>query len=188
MGCGKRRCYHAAVANITLHPIAEADAAELLRFEVENRAFFEKSMAGFGDAYYGLGAVERILAELTQSWEDDKSYYYLIRDAAGELVGRISLFDVRRGPLQKAEIGYRIAERHSGKGHATAAVGLVLEDAFEVYKLHRLEGVTSPTNIGSQLVLLKNGFQFWGRARSSYLLNGVWEDSVMFERLTDDDA
>lgn len=34
--------------------------------------------------------------------------------------------------------------------------------------------------------MLKNGFQFWGRARSSYLLNGVWEDSVLFERVVDE--
>lgn len=174
------------MSDITLHPIAEADAAELLHFELENRAYFERAMAGFGDAYYNLETVEHTIAERVQDWRDDEAYFYLVRDAAGELVGRISLFDVRRGPLQRAEVGYRIAERHSGKGYATAAVGLVLTDAFSVYNLHRLEGVTSPTNIGSQLVLLRNGFGFWGRARSSYRLNGVWEDSVLFERLADE--
>ena len=174
------------MADITLHPIAAADAAELLRFELENRAFFEKSIAGFGDDYYNLKTVERITAERVQDWQEDRSYYYLIQDAAGELVGRINLFGVRRGPAQSAEVGYRIAERHGGKGYATAAVGLVLKDAFGTHKLHRVEAATSPRNIGSQLVLLKNGFEFWGRARCSYLLNGVWEDTVMLERLADD--
>ena len=173
------------MADITLHPIAEADAAELLRFELENRAFFEKSIAGFGDDYYNLKTVERITAERVQEWEEGESFYYLIRDAAGELVGRISLFGVRRRPAQLAEVGYRIAERHSGKGCATAAVGLVLQDAFSRHALHRVEAATSPKNIGSQIVLLKNGFEFWGRARRSYLLNGVWEDTVMLERHAD---
>jgi ribosomal-protein-alanine N-acetyltransferase len=50
--------------------------------------------------------------------------------------------------------------------------------------LHRIEAATSPGNIASQLVLLKNSFEFWGRSRSSYLLNGVWEDTVMLERHT----
>ncbi len=181
----EKRAYNPLVADITLHPIAEADAAELLRFELENRAFFEKSIAGFGDDYYNLETVERVTAERVQDWEEGESFYYLIRDAVDELVGRISLFDVRRGPLQRAEVGYRIAERHGSMGYATAAVGLVLKDAFGTHKLHRVEAATSPRNIGSQLVLLKNGFEFWGRARSSYLLNGVWEDSVLFERLAD---
>lgn len=173
---------------ITLHPVSEAAAAEVLRFERENRAFFERTVAGFGDDYYTLEAVRRTLAARVQDREADASYFYLIRDPAGELVGRVSLFGVQRGPAQMAEIGYRIAEKHSGKGYATAAVSLVLEDAFAVYRLHRVEAATSPKNIGSQLVLLKNGFEFWGRARRSYLLNGVWEDSVLLERLADPDT
>lgn len=129
--------------------------------------------------------MERIIAERTRDWEEDESYFYLVRDVAGELVGRVSLFGVRRGPARSAEVGYRIAEKRSGKGYATAAVGLVLKDAFGTYNLHRVEAATSPKNIASQLVLLKNGFQFWGRVRRSYLLNGVWEDSVLLERLSD---
>ena len=168
--------------SVTLHPIAEADAAELLRFETENRTFFERSIAGFSDSYYNLKTVEQVIAECTESWRNDEAYYYLVRDAAGELVGRVSLFGVQRGPAQTAEIGYRVAERHSGKGYAQAAVGLVLKDAFGPCGLHRLEAATSPKNVASQVVLLKNGFEFWGRARRSYRLNGVWEDTVMFER------
>lgn len=170
------------VPSVTLYPIADADAAELLRFETENRAFFERSIAGFGDDFYNLRTVVQVIADLTEAWQNDEAYYYLIRNAAGELVGRVSLFGVRRGPAQTAEIGYRVAERHSGKGYAQAAVAQAVRDAFEVYGLHRLEAATSPKNVASQIVLLKNGFEFWGRARRSYRLNGVWEDTVMFER------
>ena len=97
------------MADITLHPIAEADAAEVLNFELENRAFFEKTIAGFGDGYYNLKTVERITAERIQDRQADRSYTYLIRGATGELIGRVSLFGVRRGPAQSAEVSYRIA-------------------------------------------------------------------------------
>lgn len=170
------------MSNITLHPIKEADVTELLRFETENRAYFERSIAGFGDDYYDKKTLTKITAERAEDWETGDAYFYLIRDVAGELVGRVSLFDVQRGASQMAVIGYRIAEKHTGKGYATAAVEGVVNDAFAVYGLHRLEGMTSPSNIGSQIVMLKNGFEFWGRARRSYLLNGVWEDSVLLER------
>ncbi len=173
------------MSTITLHPIADADVTELHRFETENRAFFERTIAGFGDDYYKLETLEQIIAERAQDWENGDAYYYLIRDEAGELVGRISLFDVQRDPAQMAVIGYRVAEEHSGKGYATKAVALVLRDAFEIYGLHRVEGMTAPANLGSQIVMLRNGFQFWGRSRSSYRLNGVWEDSVLLERHKD---
>ena len=168
--------------NIALHPTREADVTELLRFETKNRVCFERSIAGFGDDYYELKTLERIVAERARDWETGDAYFYPIRDTAGELVGRVSLFEVQRGPSQMAVIGYRVAQKHTGKGYAAEAVKRVVKDAFEVYGLHRLEGMTSPSNIGSQIVMLKNGFQFWERARSSYLLNGVWEDSVLLER------
>ena len=170
---------------VTLHPVAETDAAEVLQFELENRDFFERSIAGFGDDYYDLKTTARSLAENVGDWAAG-SYAYLIRDVAGELVGRVNLFGVQRGPAQKAEVGYRIAERHSGKGYAKGAVALVTSEAFGTHGLHRLEGVTSPENLASQLALLKNGFTFWGRSRRSYLLNGVWEDCLFFERLADE--
>lgn len=172
--------------NITLYPIAEADAAEVLQFELENRGFFERSIAGLGDDYYNLETLKKITAKNIKAWETSDAYPYLIRDVAGELVGRVNLFGVQYGSAQKAEIGYRIAERHSGEGYAKAAVALVSREAFGTHGLHRLEGVTSPTNLASQLVLLKNGFTFWGRSRRSYLLNGVWEDCMFFERLADE--
>lgn len=156
--------------NITFHPIVEAD--EVLQFELENRDFFERSIAGFGNDYYNLESTTSNLAERAKAWEDDSSYHYLVRKDK-ELVGRVGLFSVQRGPAQKAEIGYRIAERHSGEGYAKGAVALVTREAFGTHGLHRLEGVTSATNLASQLVLLKNGFTFWGRSRRSYLLNGV---------------
>jgi len=81
-----------------------------------------------------------------------------------------------------AVIFYRVAEKCTGKSYATAAVKRIVKDASEVYGLYRLEGMTSPSSIGSQIVTLKNRFQLWGRARSSHLLNGVWEDSALLER------
>ena len=68
--------------DITLHPVAKTDAAEL-QFELGNRDFFERFIAGFGDDYYHLEAVARILAQCVEAWTEGQSYAYLIRGAAG---------------------------------------------------------------------------------------------------------
>lgn len=80
---------------VTIHPIAEADAGEILRFELENRAFFEKTVAGFGDDYYVLETVESLLEARARDWEEGNAFFYFIRDDRGELVGRMSLFGVQ---------------------------------------------------------------------------------------------
>lgn len=168
---------------ITIEIVSKAHAQELLKFEEENREFFESILPARCDEYYSLNDLEKILEEVEREQEQGLYYLYLIRNKSGELVGRVNLFSIERGIFQKAEIGYRIGEKHNGCGYATEAVKLVLDEAFNKYKLHRIEAGTSPSNIGSQIVLIKNGFQFIGRTRQVIKINEKWEDGLLFEKL-----
>lgn len=157
------------------------DVAALLQLELENRAFFERSIPSRGDAYYSLENVRQTIQLSLEERQQGLSYMYLIRTAGGELVGRANLVEVSRSPVPGAELGYRLAERHQGKGHATNAVGLLVREAVDRYGLQKLEAVTTPGNIGSQIVLLRNGFQFQERGRDALLLHEAPQDSVRFE-------
>lgn len=170
---------------IAISLLVPEDAEELLRFELENREYFEASIPPRPEGYYDIANVSESIARNLHERERGTDYMYVIRDANGSIVGRINLVGVRRGPVQAAEIGYRIGGASSGLGLATRAVELVAEQAFAVYGLHRLEAATSPRNIGSQLVLLRNGFEYYGRARSSIRLHGAWQDSLLFDRVAD---
>ena len=108
---------------------------------------------------------------------------YLIRNEKEELVGRVNLVSIARELFQKAEVGYRIGKEYNRKGYATEAVKLACKEGFEKYKLHRIEAGTSIKNIGSQIVLIKNGFEFIGRTRQVIKINGQWVDGILFERL-----
>jgi len=163
---------------VTLHLVTEADAEEILEFELENRAFFESRLTKRRDDYYFLESLRPILREIEQDHENDLAHMYLIRNEAGELVGRLNLFDIARGIFQTAEIGYRIGEKHNGKKYATQAIRLGVREAFERYGLRRVEAYTAPDNIGSLVALIKAGFQFEGRLTQNICVNGVWSDSV----------
>jgi [ribosomal protein S5]-alanine N-acetyltransferase len=158
-----------------------ADAAALLRFEEENRAFFEATLPPRPAAFYTSEGVRTSIAASLEERRVGSAFMYVVVDG-GEIAGRVNLFDVVRGPVQGAQLGYRIGDRHQGRGHATRAVAHVLREAFAVWDLHRVEASTAPSNVASQIVLLRNGFQFWGRARRSLLVNGEWSDSIFFER------
>jgi ribosomal-protein-alanine N-acetyltransferase len=162
------------------------DAPALLRFEEENRSFFEATLPPRPATYYALDHVRRTIAAGIEEARAGTAFMYVVMDAGGEIVGRVNLVDVARGPVQGAELGYRIGERYQGRGYATFAVAQVLREAFETWHLHRIEASTAASNVGSQIVLLRNGFQFWGRARRSLQVHGTWIDSVSFERHRDD--
>lgn len=56
----------------------------------------------------------------------DRSYAHLITDAAGSILGRLTLASVVRGAGQFCSIGYWVAREATGRGVATAAVGQAL--------------------------------------------------------------
>ena len=171
--------------DIIINLLKESDAQELFAFELKNRAFFEKVGFPRGDNYYELNNFNKIVKESVEEQEKGLVYMYLIKNHTGMILGRINLLSIVRGSFNKAELGYRMDEEHQGKGYATSAVKLILDEAVNRHKLHRIETGTSPKNIGSQIVLIKNDFQFVGRFSKYISKNGEWCDSIYFERIVD---
>lgn len=173
------------MVNISIKLIEQSDEEELFKFELENRAFFESKFLSRHSSYYSYDNFKTIVKQLIEEQEKDLVYMYLIKAEDGEIVGRANLVSITRGNFNKAELGYRIAENHQGKGYATNAVKLVLDEASSTHKFHRIEAGTSPDNIGSQIVLIKNGFQFTGRYNQYIYQNGRWIDGINFEKIID---
>ncbi|HWI53065.1 MAG TPA: GNAT family protein [Symbiobacteriaceae bacterium] len=168
---------------VAIRLITHADAEALLAFETANRAFFRTMVPDRPDNYYTLehmhSSIEGALAEIAAgTW-----YPYLIWDHAGNLVGRINLSEMN-GPA--ASLGYRIGEAYNGKGYATASIRQVLAEAFGRWGLRQVHAVTTVVNIGSQIALLKNGFQFVRRVPQELHVNHVWYDSVHFTKVKSD--
>lgn len=170
---------------ITLRLLDESVSEKLFKFELENKSFFEKVGLSRGENYYDFNNFKTMMKEIIVEQERDLLYMYLIENSCGNIVGRVNLVSVIRGNLNKAEIGYRIGEQYQGRGYATSAVKLVLEKALNQHKLHRVEAGTATDNMGSQIVLIKNGFQFVGRYNQYIHQNGRWHDSLSFEKILD---
>ena len=97
----------------------------------------------------------------------------------GDLLGITSLHRIdwiRRS----AGVGYWIRQSSWGKGIATEAVGAVVECAFQVYHLHRLEAHVALENHASQRVVIKVGFEREGIAREMEFVNGRYLDHIQY--------
>lgn len=173
------------MSNIGIKLLEQSDEEKLFKFELENRAFFESKFLSRDNSYYNFNSFKSVVKELIEEQKKDLVYMYLIITENGEIVGRANLVSITRENFNKAELGYRIAENHQGKGYATSAVKLVLDEATSTHKFHRIEAGTSPDNIGSQIVLIKNGFQFTGRYNQYIYQNGKWIDGINFEKILD---
>jgi len=118
--------------------------------------------------------------------EDIGYALFIYAAATGELVGGLTLCNVRRGVTQSCTLGYWIGAKYAQQGHMTAAVRTVVPFVFDSLELHRLEAACLPTNTASMRLLEKTGFKREGLARRYLRINGVWQDHLLYALLDSD--
>ncbi|MBB4826371.1 ribosomal-protein-alanine N-acetyltransferase [Sporosarcina luteola] len=142
--------------DIFIDPLSTSDFEALFEFEHTNRDFFEQMVPGRGDDYYVRNIFIKRNQALLAEQNQGLSYFYLIKDRDGQILGRINVVDINQ-KLGSGHIGYRVGKINTGKGIATRALKLLL-DAAGTMGIERLEAKTTNDNIGSQKVLIANGF------------------------------
>lgn len=110
----------------------------------------------------------------------DAAYGYGLFLRDGPFVGEVSLGSVQRGPFQMAYLGYWIDQDRAGRGLVPEGVVLLMREAFEELRLHRLEAAIVPRNAPSLRVVEKLGLREEGLAERFLQIQGVYEDHLRF--------
>jgi ribosomal-protein-alanine N-acetyltransferase len=166
---------------LLLRPLADSDVGALLDVRLENREFLAPFEPRRPDSFFTPEGQAEDIARATRDWAVGRQYAFgIFLRSSQELVGRIAISGVARGPFENAHLGYFVAERHGGHGLATEAVGLTLEFAFGPAGLNRVQAAVMPRNVRSRRVLEKSGFTLEALARRYLCIDGVWEDHEIF--------
>ncbi|MFN4156003.1 MAG: GNAT family N-acetyltransferase [Paracoccaceae bacterium] len=112
--------------------------------------------------------------------------FLLIRRQDQQLLGAITLDNIRRGPAQCGTIGYWVGEPFSRRGYMREAILSVVHHAFSTLDLSRVEAACLPENAASRGVLEKTGFKYEGVAQSYLQINGRWRNHVLYSALRAD--
>lgn len=135
------------------------------------------------------GAYRRRLKRYAEDVRNDQAYpFFLFEKNDNVLVGGLTLTNIRRGVAQTASLGYWIGAPFARQGHMTKAVRAFVPFVFDALKLHRLEAACIPTNQASMRLLERAGFMREGYAREYLCINGIWQDHVLFARITENKA
>lgn len=162
-GDGSPEVRHTSLPMPVLQLVRPDHAAALLAFELENRAYFAASVPDRGDDFF-MNFDERHASLL--AWQEaGTDYFHVLVGDGGEVLGRVNLAKIADGC---AELGFRIAEKASGQGLATAGVNQVCALASMEYGLTRLRARATNDNRGSRAVLARTGFAETG----AIVLNG----------------
>jgi [ribosomal protein S5]-alanine N-acetyltransferase len=139
-----------------LKQLTQEDAEALYAFECNNRTFFEKMVPDRGHDYYIFDTFLTRHKALLDEQHQESSFFFLIKDKSGRILGRLNLFDIDKS-TGTGQIGYRVGEAFTGQGIADRSVNLLLRD-IGIYQVKEIQAKTTINNIPSQKVLLRNGF------------------------------
>ena len=116
----------------------------------------------------------------------DAAYGFGLFLLDGRFAGEVSLGSVQRGPFQMGYIGYWIDEALAGRGYVPEGVVLIMQYAFDVLQLHRLEAAIVPRNASSRRVAEKLGLRDEGTAVKFLQIQGVYEDHIRYAMTADE--
>ncbi len=157
------------------------------RLRVESRDFLSPWEPSWNDFDLEKAGFRHRIQRYREDRAADHSYpFFIFRDSDRQLVGGITLGNIRRGVGQNGMIGYWSGARFAGQGYMTEALKLVIPFAFNKLSLHRLEAACIPHNVRSIRLLEKAGFQREGLLRSYLKINGMWQDHLLFSLLESD--
>jgi len=112
--------------------------------------------------------------------------FFIFRRGDDQLIGGITLSNIRRGVAQAGTVGYWVGSGFARCGYMSKGLGAVAEYGFDQLGLHRLEAACQPDNVASRELLRKFGFAEEGRARLYLLINGRWSDHLLFGLVRED--
>lgn len=105
--------------------------------------------------------------------------------ADGALAGAINLNEVVFGIFRSAYLGYHAYPDWAGQGVMTAALRLVVAEAFGPVGLHRLEANIQPGNLRSKALARRLGFRLEGFSPRYLYIDGAWRDHERWALLAD---
>lgn len=111
---------------------------------------------------------------------------FLVRTAAGDLVGVINVSEIVRGNFKSAYLGYYAFHPLSGRGLMRQGLQLVIARCFGPLKLHRLEANIQPANDRSIALVRSLGFRCEGMSPRYLKIGGRWRDHQRWALLADD--
>lgn len=152
--------------------------AELLRV---NRDFLAASSPVRDEDFFTAEGQHAAVSAALARYEQGSTLPHVILDESGRVVGRVTLNEIVRGPLQSCSLGYWLSAADTGRGLATAAVRDIIKVAFDELRLHRIQAGTLLHNVRSQRVLERNGFVRFGVASAYLYIAGEWQDHALYQ-------
>ncbi|MCB9189447.1 MAG: GNAT family N-acetyltransferase [Flavobacteriales bacterium] len=157
---------------LTIYELADA---EELALKANNPNIARYLTDGFPSPY----SLEDALSFIEKFSSQNPIQVFLIK-VNGEIAGGIGIHPQNDIMRLNAELGYWVAEDMWGYGIATKAITQMVRYGFENFNITRIYARPFGSNIASQRVLEKCGFELEARIEQNIIKNGIVEDELIY--------
>lgn len=164
-------------SRLLLKQLSQADAERLhaIRSQKEAMQFIPRPLSsGIDDAN---ALIEKML-DLTLK-NDCITWGIHLKSRPQYLIGTMGYYRSDHAN-HRSEIGYLLDPEYWRQGITHEAIQPAINYGFEIMKLHTIEAVIHPENIGSKALLLKNGFVQEGYFKENTFFEGKYQDSEVY--------
>jgi len=169
-----------------LRPVRLGDGAALSRAYLANREHLAPWEPTRTEGFFTAASQEQHVQLCVEDAAAGRSIRFVIESEDGEIRGRMNINNIVRGAFWSADLGYWVDASRLHRGLASRAVANVAEYSRTELRLHRLQAATLLHNVGSQRVLLGNGFERIGMAPKYLRIAGEWQDHLLFQLLLEE--
>ncbi|MQQ99975.1 GNAT family N-acetyltransferase [Glaciimonas soli] len=156
------------------------EASMRLAFEIENKAHLSPWGPAQSEDFYTLPAMQERTEKMHQAALDGSTVYFSAIDPVTQkMMATCSFTNIIKGAFLACHLGYGVAKSHEGQGFMQEIVEAGIQYMFDEVGLHRIMANHQPSNLRSEKLLKKIGFEREGYAKSYLKINGKWEDMVL---------
>jgi ribosomal-protein-alanine N-acetyltransferase len=168
-------------ARVRLRVLERADREEFLALARESRELHRPWT-------YPPERADQFDDLFARSRRDDFVCLLAIAGDVGDIAGVFTISQIVRGAFQSAYLGYYANARYARQGLMREAMEQVLDHAFGLLALHRLEANIQPGNGPSVALARGAGFRLEGFSPRYLLIGGQWRDHERYAITVDERA
>lgn len=165
-----------------IRPVLERDAEELYDVVVRNREMLSEWLPWAPGQT--LAHTREFIVRSRHQHTQRQGFQAMILERE-RIVGGIG-YHLLDWENRSTSIGYWLAKSAQGRGIMTRSVSALVDYAFDVWKLHRIEIRAGVGNARSRAVPQRLGFMEEGVSREAELVNGRYIDLVVYGLLARD--
>lgn len=170
--------------NLIITVLQPENYSLLLKYERSNRKHLSNWEPLRSENYFTGESVQSRVKLNFEKFRSGSSIPLVALDKTrSKIVGTCYFSNIVHGVFQACHLGYSINEEDEGKGLMLEILKESIDYVFSNLDLHRVMANYMPSNIRSEKLLTRLGFEKEGFANSYLQIAGTWQDHVLTSKI-----